>query len=73
VMGRPVCTYGDPRDIVNPWVRWTWKPDAWLVYLCAGSMTKALTFLPYPLPLIGFERKNVLRWYPLDAFTRRLK
>lgn len=69
VMGRPVMSTAPGHDVVNPWVNWHESDcDAWLVYLMAGDIRKALTMLPYPLPLIGFERKNILRFYPLRRF-----
>jgi hypothetical protein len=64
VMGRVVRSTAAPEEIVNPWVTWN-DGDAWLVYLMAGDVRKACCMLPYELPLIGWERQNVLRFWPL--------
>lgn len=70
VMGRAVRSWAAGEDIVNPWVTWP-DGDAWLVYLMAGDMGRALRMLPYRLPLIGWERGNVLRFWPLAGVVRR--
>jgi hypothetical protein len=64
VMGRVVLSSAAREDIVDPWVRFD-TGDAWLVYLMAGDMRRALAMLPHDLPRIGWERENVLRFWPL--------
>lgn len=64
VMGRVVRSDAPAGDVVNPWVRFD-NGDAWLVYLMAGDLRGALDMLPYDLPRIGWERGNVLRFWPL--------
>jgi hypothetical protein len=71
-MGRPVDSKAERGDIVNPWVQFA-SPDAWLVYLMAGDWRRALSLLPYPLPLIGWERGNILRFWSLHSLQRRVK
>lgn len=71
VMGRPVCSMAAREDIVNPWVRFDKaESDAWLVYLMAGDLAEAVRLLPYPLPRVGWERGNVLRFWPAERFLR---
>lgn len=70
-MGRAVDSEARGGLVVNPVVRFD-KPDAWLVYLMAGDLREALRFLPYRLPKIGFERKNILRFYGFEDFTSRI-
>lgn len=73
-MGRAVVSSATPADIVNPWVNWPREEcDAWLVYLMAGNLAKATACVPYPLPKIGWERKNVLRFYPADRAKELLE
>lgn len=67
VMIRPVRSFADERLIVDPWVKFEREDcNAWLVYLAAGDLASLLPLLPYPLPLIGWERKNRLRWRSLE-------
>lgn len=73
VMGRAVVSTAPRDEIVNPWhVFQADKCDAWMIYLAAGNLAKALAFVPFALPLICFERSNSLRFYPFAAFRRRL-
>lgn len=66
-MGRPIPRNADPRDIINPLI---WFPiedcDCWHIYLVAGDIGLAWTFLPYPLPWLSLERSNRLRFYRSD-------
>lgn len=71
VMGRPVCSSAPRGDIVNPWVRFEKaESDAWLVYLMAGDVAEAVGLLPYPLPRMGWERGNVLRFWLTERFLK---
>lgn len=73
VMGRPVCRWWESSEIVNPECRvFLDSPDCWHVWLAAGDLKEALKFLPFPLPYISFERKNVLKMYPFDRFVSKL-
>lgn len=57
--------------IVNPWIMIPPHDcDAWLIYLAAGDLDELAGKLPYPLPFIGWERENVLRWYPFRRIAR---
>jgi len=68
IMGRPVWSKAPPAQIVNPAVRFEYpvQVDCWHVYLAAGNLARAWDFLPFPLPLMSFERKNDLRFYSLE-------
>ena len=70
VMGRPVCSVAAPEFIVG---QVDFPPDlcdAWHVYLMAGDISKVWSILPWELPLITIERRNVLKVYRLDSIRR---
>ena len=69
VMARPVSTLATPAKIVDPHFQFH-APDAWHVYLAAGNIPRAWEYLPFHLPWISFERRNVLRFYSLDRLKR---
>lgn len=63
-MGRPVQRSAPAADILNPWHQFPAEhADAWLIYLAAGDLRQLLRWIPHPLPWIGWERSNKLRWY----------
>jgi len=73
IMGRPVPRGAYEDDIVNPAV--VWSPelcDCWHVHVLAGDAGKAWSILPWPLPWLGFERNNELRFYPMADMQRIL-
>lgn len=73
IMGRAVDHKAGYAAITNPAVRHV-DHTAWLIYLMAGSMDRHLDrYLPYPLPYIGWERKNVLRFYAASKIWSKLK
>lgn len=73
VMARPVNCLAASAEIVDPNVEFPRdQQNAWLVYLLAGSLRKALDYLPYQLPMIGWERKNCLRWYELAGVCEKV-
>lgn len=74
VMARPVCSRDPVEMIVDPWVTYSRGDcDAWLIYLAAGNLRPALEWFPFELPLIGWERKNSLRWYGFQSALARLR
>lgn len=74
VMARPVMRAADYELLTNPWVTWRREDaDAWLVYLAAGDVAEMLGFLPFPLPWIGWERDNRLRWHGFESALARLQ
>jgi hypothetical protein len=72
IMGRPVEKNAQERLIKDPSVRF-YNPDAWLVYLAAGDLAEFFKHEPYPLPWLGWERDNHLRFYRRDNVRRLLK
>lgn len=73
VMGRAVIIERPGHEIVNPWITFNeGECNGWLVYLAAGDLRLALECLPYDLPVIGWERNNVLRWYDTAWIKRKL-
>jgi hypothetical protein len=71
VMGRAVNRNGDPSDIVNPEFQFD-LVDAWLVYLAVGDIREFFLREPYPLPWVGWERNNVLRFYDMETIRRKM-
>jgi hypothetical protein len=70
IMGRPVKSTEEPKYIVNPVIYFTDDCDCWHIYLMAGDCSKAWDIMPYPLPLFSFERRNELRFYPMERIRR---
>jgi hypothetical protein len=70
VMGRPVNSGAKPEIIVGLNRFPATVCDAWHVYLMAGDMSKAWGILPWELPLVTIERRNVLKVYRLDSIRR---
>ncbi len=66
-MGRVVRSDAPAEEVVDPWVRFE-EGDAWMAYLMAGDLGRALAAVPFGLPRIGWERGNVLRFWPLKRF-----
>ena len=46
--------------------------DCWHIYCAAGDLSKFFSYLPYPLPLVSFERKNKLRFYDYPKLLERI-
>ena len=70
-MGRAVNRNGDPSDIVNPEFQFD-LVDTWLVYLAAGDLREFFLREPYPLPWVGWERNNRLRFYDMEAIKEKM-
>jgi hypothetical protein len=73
VMLRPVRLMFDAdgrvcnkADIIDPWICHH-DPDCWHVALFAGNAARAWEFLPWDMPWMSFERKNVLRFYRTES------
>ena len=67
MMIRPVRTDSDYEKITDPEYNYE-EPDAWLVYLAAGDLKMLWKYEPWPLPMIGFERENEIRFYKRERF-----
>jgi hypothetical protein len=74
LMGRPVRHDASPEEILNPDVGFS-NPTAWLVYCAAGksALDVLVEFEPYPLPFIGWERNNVLRFHRSERLRHVLR
>lgn len=71
LMGRPVRRKAPTRWIVDPHHVFQ-NPDAWLIYLAAGNMAEFFEKEPYELPWVGWEKRNVLRFYPMASIKGKL-
>jgi len=74
IMGRPVKHDAPDSCIVDPlyqFPRCEW--DAWHIYLYSGDITKCWDIEPFKFPWVTFERKNVLRRYPMDRLKRLIR
>lgn len=60
LMGR-VVRHDWPEDrILDPWDT-DEAGDCWHVWLCSGDILEALAMMPFPLPWVSYQRRNVLR------------
>jgi len=69
-MGRPVVQSAPDAVIVGLNRFPATVCDAWHIYLVAGDMSKAWGILPWDLPFVTIERRNVLKRYRLDSIRR---
>lgn len=75
-MGRAVSSRAGTEAIRDPWHGFAREDcDAWLVYAMAGRVEALLRLIPYPLPLLGWERagRNGLRFLAAERFRRTWK
>ena len=73
IMGRAVDRYAKPDMIEDPWHSFT-DPNAWLVYAFAGSRRNSLSFVPFRLKWIGFQRRNhPLHWHDSTKLFQRIR
>ena len=71
VCGRPVFSGALHRQIADPATEFANEAcDAWYVHLAAGDLAAAFGVLPWPLPLIGFDRQGEVRFYQLEQVRR---
>lgn len=71
IMGRPVDLQAEHALIVNPaHIFPREKCNCWHIYLMAGSPKPAWDIMPWPLGWFSFERRNELRFYPVDRIRR---
>lgn len=71
IMGRPVNSKAAMGEILN--YGHEFEPaecDAWHVALAAGKLSDAWAIMPWPLPLMGFDRDGELRFYPTNQVKR---
>lgn len=72
LMGRPVDRFADMKSIDDPWYPFPMeRQNTWLVYAFAGHSQNLLTFMPYPLTWLAWQRRgNPLRIYDLQQAKR---
>jgi hypothetical protein len=74
IMARPVNSGAPQEDVVNPMhIFDNSECDCWHIYLMAGDMKKCWDKCPddlKDLPLVSFERSNVLKFLPMDRVKR---
>ena len=74
VMARPVSILADEALILDPWHSFPREEqDAWLVWLAAGDLASLLALFPYQLPLIGWQKRNELRFHGFVSTLARLQ
>jgi hypothetical protein len=74
VMARPVSVLADESLILDPWHSFPREDqDAWLVWLAAGDLASLLVLFPYQLPLIGWQKRNKLRFHGFVSTLARLR
>ena len=71
LMARKIDSSAPVHDIVNPWINFE-NPDCWHLWVYAGDMIRAFSFADTTLPLVSFERKNKLRFYPWDIIFKKV-
>ncbi len=71
IMGRAVDRHA-PEDLILEPAHEFRNPNAWLVWLAAGNMGCLPMFTPYPLPWVGWQRDNRLRWYRSSSLVPRV-
>jgi len=71
MMGRPVDLGADHFDILNPSMEFK-NPNAWFVYGLAGDFREAMAHVPYYLPAIGWERRDSVKWWPMNEFLNKV-
>ncbi len=73
IMARPVDRYAAHEDIISPSI--PFRPEAcncWHIYLAAGDMRQFWDFYPVRYPWVSWEKRNRLRFYPMDAIRNAL-
>lgn len=74
VMARPVSVLADEALILDPWHNFPREEqDAWLIWLAAGDLASLLTLFPYPLPFIGWQKRNALRFHGFESALAKLR
>lgn len=71
VMLRPVDSAA--AEALDPWhVFPLERRDAWLIWLAAGDLASLLPLFPYRLPLMGWQKRNRLRWHGFESALDRI-
>lgn len=70
-MARPVWRHWPYEHLANPALVAA-NGDCWWIWLLAGDLRTALSWLPDSREWIGYERVNVPRFFQCDKFPLRL-
>ena len=74
LMARKVYRYAQHHQIIDPFFNlWESPPNCWHLYLFSGDVSKAFASADVRLPLVSFERRNKLRFYPWDVIFNKSK
>ena len=75
IMGRAINRDASAEDIGNPWHPFPREhQNCWLVYAYAGYSQNFLTFLPYSLSWVAFQRRGKpLKFYDSHTLFRRIR
>jgi hypothetical protein len=74
VMTRPVLSTAPEAEVLDPWHTFPREQcDAWLIWLAAGRVSTLLHLFPYDLPLIGWQKRNRLRFHPFAQAVSRVR
>ena len=46
--------------------------EGWFIWVLAGNFHKSLDYMPEQLPVIGWARRGVRRWWEFERFARVL-
>lgn len=71
IMGRPVISTATYEQITDPDHAFPREQcDCWHIHLMAGDTRPAWAIMPWPLALFSFERRNDLRFYPVERIRK---
>jgi len=72
IFGRPVRKDAPGLLIFDPRVRFQ-VVDCWWVWLACGSLESLVEIIPFYLPWIGYQRKNMCRYWKTENLIRKIK
>lgn len=75
LMGRPVNREAPEELIRDPAIKFSRRDaDGWLIWIFTGDITMMLHLAPYPLPYVGWSRRNgPIKWYESEGFKERIR
>lgn len=71
LVGRAVVKDADPDLILDP-ARQFDAPDCWLIWLAAGDIKEFFRYMPYYLPFMAWQKRNILRFYKTEEVRKRI-
>lgn len=74
LMGRAVDSHAPEEFIKSPRVIFgKTVADAWFIWIYVGDIRKIEKLAPYPLPWVGWSRRNrSIRWYDFRIFGDKI-